>query len=105
MTQKHIMHSDFTLAGQWFVCHGLGHRANGELHLRDLIRGQVRGIRRRSTVSGRLSRPSRRRGICGWLADSAGVSWQIVPADMGELMEMPNAYQKLMTMKKIDAEF
>lgn len=38
---------------------------------------------------------------CGWLQDEFGVSWQIVPANMGELMEKPGAYQKLLEMKKI----
>ncbi|QZY52551.1 VOC family protein [Leucobacter tenebrionis] len=38
---------------------------------------------------------------CGWLADRFGVSWQIVPANMGELMARPNAYANMMKMKKI----
>lgn len=38
---------------------------------------------------------------CGWLADRFGVSWQIVPANMGELMERPGAYARMMEMKKI----
>jgi len=38
---------------------------------------------------------------CGWCADRFGVSWQIVPADIGELMQRPGAYQHLMGMKKI----
>lgn len=38
---------------------------------------------------------------CGWLADKFGVSWQIVPANMGELMERPGAFDALMGMHKI----
>lgn len=38
---------------------------------------------------------------CGWLTDRFGVSWQIVPEDMGELMERPGAYGNMMEMKKI----
>ncbi|MBL5975530.1 MAG: VOC family protein [Candidatus Leucobacter sulfamidivorax] len=38
---------------------------------------------------------------CGWCADRFGVSWQIVPENIGELMERPGAYQKLMGMKKL----
>lgn len=38
---------------------------------------------------------------CGWLADRYGVSWQIVPEQMGELMQRPNAYEHLMSMTKI----
>ncbi|WP_336658567.1 VOC family protein [Leucobacter sp. USHLN153] len=38
---------------------------------------------------------------CGWLADEFGVSWQIVPANMGELMEHPGAFERMLQMKKI----
>lgn len=38
---------------------------------------------------------------CGWLADPYGVSWQIVPVNMGELMSRPGAYPKMMQMKKL----
>lgn len=38
---------------------------------------------------------------CGWLADRFGVSWQIVPENMGELMAHPGAFARMMPMKKI----
>lgn len=38
---------------------------------------------------------------CGWCKDKYGLSWQIIPESMGELMNKPNAYKKLMKMKKI----
>lgn len=38
---------------------------------------------------------------CGWCKDQFGVSWQIVPKNMGELMERPNAYANMMKMKKL----
>ncbi len=38
---------------------------------------------------------------CGWLADRYGVSWQIVPANLGELMQRPGAYETMMGQKKI----
>lgn len=45
---------------------------------------------------------------CGWLKDKYGLSWQIVPANVDELMAGPNgsgnpaAFQAMMEMKKID---
>ena len=43
---------------------------------------------------------------CGWLVDPWGVSWQVVPENMGELMKRPGAYEHMMGMKKlIIAEF
>jgi predicted 3-demethylubiquinone-9 3-methyltransferase (glyoxalase superfamily) len=38
---------------------------------------------------------------CGWLKDKYGLSWQIVPENMDELMQKPGAFAKLMPMKKI----
>jgi len=43
---------------------------------------------------------------CGWLKDSFGISWQIVPANLGQLMSNPSKggrpMQALMQMGKID---
>lgn len=39
---------------------------------------------------------------CGWCVDRFGVSWQLVPDNLGELMGRPGAYAKLMGMKKIE---
>ena len=38
---------------------------------------------------------------CGWLKDQYGLSWQIVPENMEELMKKPGAYAKMMEMKKL----
>lgn len=38
---------------------------------------------------------------CGWLADRFGVSWQIVPQNMGELMARPGAFEHMLGMKKL----
>ena len=38
---------------------------------------------------------------CGWCKDKYGLSWQITPENMSELMEKPHAFANLMQMKKI----
>jgi len=38
---------------------------------------------------------------CGWLQDRYGVSWQIVPDNMAELMARPGAYQRMLGMGKL----
>lgn len=38
---------------------------------------------------------------CGWCKDKYGLSWQVVPENMGELMKRPNAFANLMQMKKL----
>ena len=41
-------------------------------------------------------------GQCGWLKDKFGVSWQIVPARLPELIQYPKAMQAMLKMKKLD---
>lgn len=38
---------------------------------------------------------------CGWCKDKYGVSWQIVPENMGELMQRPDAFGHMMEMHKL----
>jgi len=48
------------------------------------------------------------KGQCGWLTDIYGVSWQIVPTILGELMsdkdtkKTANVIRALLQMKKLD---
>jgi predicted 3-demethylubiquinone-9 3-methyltransferase (glyoxalase superfamily) len=39
---------------------------------------------------------------CGWLKDKFGLSWQVVPARIGELISNPGGMQAMMKMKKLD---
>jgi predicted 3-demethylubiquinone-9 3-methyltransferase (glyoxalase superfamily) len=39
---------------------------------------------------------------CGWLKDKFGLSWQIVPTRIMELIRHPKAMQAMMKMKKLD---
>ena len=39
---------------------------------------------------------------CGWLKDKFGVTWQVVPAKIGELIKSPKAMQAMMKMVKLD---
>lgn len=38
---------------------------------------------------------------CGWCKDKYGLSWQIVPENIEELMKQPNAYKIMMGQHKI----
>ncbi|MFN3603696.1 MAG: VOC family protein [Leptonema sp. (in: bacteria)] len=40
--------------------------------------------------------------VCGWCKDKYGLSWQINPENIEELMLKPGAWEKLLQMKKID---
>jgi predicted 3-demethylubiquinone-9 3-methyltransferase (glyoxalase superfamily) len=39
---------------------------------------------------------------CGWLKDKFGVSWQIIPKNMEELMKSKSQIDTMLKMKKID---
>jgi predicted 3-demethylubiquinone-9 3-methyltransferase (glyoxalase superfamily) len=39
---------------------------------------------------------------CGWVKDKFGLSWQIVPARLPDLIKKPNAMQAMLKMKKLD---
>jgi predicted 3-demethylubiquinone-9 3-methyltransferase (glyoxalase superfamily) len=49
-------------------------------------------------------------GQCGWLKDKFGLSWQVIPDRMGELLSDPDpersqrAMQAMLKMQKIDLE-
>lgn len=49
----------------------------------------------------KLSANGGEQSVCGWLKDKFGVSWQIAPANMEELMKNPNAFKILLNQKKI----
>lgn len=38
---------------------------------------------------------------CGWCKDKYGLSWQIVPENINELMKKPGAYKTMMSQHKI----
>ncbi|MDI9537917.1 MAG: VOC family protein, partial [Bacteroidota bacterium] len=40
--------------------------------------------------------------MCGWLKDKFGVSWQITPSDMKDLVQKPDVMHEMMKMKKLD---
>lgn len=38
---------------------------------------------------------------CGWCKDQYGLSWQVVPKEMEQLMKQPGAFAHMMQMKKL----
>ena len=60
------------------------------------------------TYWNRLTAGGGQESMCGWLKDKYGVSWQIVPSVMEELMSDPAKFQRViqevMKMKKLDID-
>jgi predicted 3-demethylubiquinone-9 3-methyltransferase (glyoxalase superfamily) len=41
---------------------------------------------------------------CGWLQDKFGLSWQIIPTGLGDLLKDPRSMQAMLGMKKLDID-
>ena len=95
-----VMFGEFQIEGQWFrmmdsnVAHEFTFTPGVSLEVR--CRDQAEIDRLWEALS---AVPEAEQ--CGWLADRYGVSWQIVPENMGELMERPGAYGRMLKMKKL----
>jgi predicted 3-demethylubiquinone-9 3-methyltransferase (glyoxalase superfamily) len=42
--------------------------------------------------------------MCGWLRDKYGMSWQIIPSCLGDLLQKPGAVEAMLQMRKLDIE-
>jgi predicted 3-demethylubiquinone-9 3-methyltransferase (glyoxalase superfamily) len=91
---------EFRIGEQWFMVadngsgfdHGFGNGVSLEVYCRD----QAEIDRLWAALS---TVPEAEQ--CGWCVDRFGLSWQVVPENMAELMERPNAYEHILQMKKI----
>lgn len=99
-TKDSLMFADFTLGGQWFAAMDSGvvqdFTFNEAISLLIACKDQAEidyFWEKLSTV------PESEQ--CGWCKDQYGVSWQVVPENMEELMNKPDAFAKMMQMKKI----
>lgn len=99
-----VMSADFELDGQRFLAlNGGPHPFTEAVSLQVSCQGpeEVDHYWERLTEGGRESR-------CGWLEDRYGVSWQVVPADLGEVLGDPDperaqrAVQAMLGMTKLD---
>ncbi|MFV0257974.1 MAG: VOC family protein [Acidimicrobiales bacterium] len=96
-----VMFSEFELEGQWFTAmdgaasdHAFDFTPGFSLLVR--CGGQAEIDRLWDALS---AHPEAEQ--CGWLKDRFGVSWQIVPQNMEELMQRPDAYPHMLGMKKL----
>lgn len=95
-----LMFADFMLANQWFA--GMDSGTEQEFTFNEAVSFAV-ACKDQAEIDyfwEKLSAVSESEQ-CGWCKDKYGLSWQIVPEAMEELMEKPGAFAKLMEMKKI----
>lgn len=102
-----VMHAQFALSGAKFmVMDGPGEHAFGFNEAVSFMvacdtQADIDRYWSRLTVGGGAE------SMCGWLKDPFGVSWQIVPAWLGEILGGPNgaaAVRAMLGMRKLDID-
>jgi predicted 3-demethylubiquinone-9 3-methyltransferase (glyoxalase superfamily) len=94
------MYSDFTLANQWFAA--MDSAVEQDFAFNEAISLSV-SCKDQAEIDYFWEKLSSDPQFeqCGWCKDKFGVSWQIVPENIEELMGKPNAYAHMMDMKKL----
>ena len=103
-----IMTAEFTLAGQLFcIINGGPHFAHSpamSLAVQCADQAEV------DSLWGRLTSDGGEEGQCGWLTDRFGISWQVVPVALGEMLASDDAEavervtQAFLGMKRLDID-
>ena len=97
---------NFELSGQFFM--GLNARSN--FHFNEAISFVIlcKDQKEIDQYWSSLIADGGQESMCGWCKDKFGVSWQVVPAQLGELMSDParaaRVTQAFMKMRKFDIE-
>lgn len=95
-----LMFSEFQLAGQWFTAMDSAVDQQESFTPGVSLMFEAHGQDELDRVWGALSAVPEAEQ-CGWLVDQFGVSWQIVPDNVDELLARPGAFEKFLGMKKI----
>ena len=101
-TEGAVMFTDFTLESQWFTA------MDGTTEDHQFFFNQALSLLITCKEQAEIdyyweafTKNGGEESICGWLKDKYGVSWQVTPENLGELIKKPDAWQKMMAMKKI----
>lgn len=95
-----LMFTDFMLEGQWFAAMDSGVEMDGMFNEAVSLLVLCKDQAEIDEMWAKLSNdPAAEQ--CGWCKDKYGVSWQVIPENMGELMKKPGAYANMMQMKKL----
>jgi len=95
-----LMFSDFMLANQWFAAMDSGVEHDFQFNEAVSFAVSCKDQAEIDTYWEKLSSDPQFEQ-CGWCKDKFGLSWQIIPENLAELMEKPKAFAHLMPMKKI----
>jgi predicted 3-demethylubiquinone-9 3-methyltransferase (glyoxalase superfamily) len=95
-----LMYADFMLAGQWLAAMDSGAEQNFDFSEAVSLSIACKDQTEIDYFWEKLSAVPEAEQ-CGWCKDKYGVSWQIVPENIDELIKKPGAYAKMMQMHKL----
>jgi predicted 3-demethylubiquinone-9 3-methyltransferase (glyoxalase superfamily) len=95
-----VMFSDFQIEGEWFTA--MDSSVSQDFSFTEAV-SYVVTCNDQEEIDYYWSKLSSGSELeqCGWCKDKFGVSWQIVPANMDELLKRPDGFKILMNQKKI----
>ena len=100
VTSESVLFSDFRIGDQWFVAMDSGVEQPFDFTPGVSLEVKCRGQAEIDHLWESLSAVPEAEQ-CGWLVDRFGVSWQIVPENMAELLSGPGSFERMLQMKKI----
>lgn len=95
-----LMFGECQLAGQWFAVMDSGVEQSFTFNEAVSLSISCKDQAEIDYFWGKLSKDPQFEQ-CGWCKDQFGVSWQIVPENIADLMAKPDAYAHMMDMKKL----
>ena len=97
-----IMFTDFNLAGQWFAAMDSAQEHNFAFNEAVSLMVSCKDQREIDAFWDKLSAVPEAEQ-CGWVKDKYGLSWQIIPENMGDLMARnpEKTTPAMLSMKKI----
>lgn len=99
-TAESLMYADFQLDGQWFAANDSGEEQEHTFGAGISLMVNCKDQAEIDDLWEKLSTVPEAEQ-CGWCQDQFGVSWQVVPENMEELMKNPGAYKTMMGQHKI----
>lgn len=95
-----VMFGEFQLAGQWFAAMDSAVEQESTFNEAVSLSVTCKDQAEIDRLWAKLSTVPESEQ-CGWCKDKYGVSWQIIPENMDELMQKPDAFKALMNQHKI----
>jgi predicted 3-demethylubiquinone-9 3-methyltransferase (glyoxalase superfamily) len=95
-----LMFADFQLGGQWFAAMDSGVEQDFTFNEAVSLSVFCKDQEEIDYFWEKLSKVPESEQ-CGWCKDQFGVSWQIVPEDVDELLKKPDAFKHMMEMHKL----